>query len=545
MGWNDSGEKPDEPGPQSSIGGNSPLDPGPGDPAVGSSNRDRQPSSSSFSNQSDASDEERESEEGILEDPSAWDGDELLVETTDAELGRIQDLLSGNLGFRRSAEKVREFPQVPGVYLMKDASGVVIYVGKAKNLRSRAGSYFLTAAAQELRTAEWIHEIADIDYMVCASEVDALLTENRLIKDIQPRHNKDLKDDKTFPYLMITTHEDFPRVEVTRTPKDKGAKLYGPFASAGQLRGALQVMQRVFKFRTCSLDIEEGDPRWQWFRPCLLASIEQCTAPCNQRISKVEYRRDIKRLQTFLEGGSVRLLQQLRDEMMEASKALDFEKAARLRDEIQMLENLDRRGEIDTHAQPEVFYIDPKKGMRALRRVLGMDREPRVIEGVDIAHLGGTDTVASVVQFLDGLPFKPGYRRYKIQGVEGIDDFRSIHEVISRRFRRLVDEQESFPDLLMIDGGKGQLNAALAAFRDCDLQPPTLISLAKKEEEIFRPGEKDSIRLGRESFALRLLQYIRDEAHRFAQHYHHILRHKSSFEPKGKKDRKSRRPERE
>ncbi|MEI8213150.1 MAG: excinuclease ABC subunit UvrC [Planctomycetota bacterium] len=545
MGWNDSGEKPDEPGPQSSIGGNSPLDPGPGDPAVGSSNRDRQPSSSSFPNQSDASDEERESEEGILEDPSAWDGDELLVETTDAELGRIQDLLSGNLGFRRSAEKVREFPQVPGVYLMKDASGVVIYVGKAKNLRSRAGSYFLTAAAQELRTAEWIHEIADIDYMVCASEVDALLTENRLIKDIQPRHNKDLKDDKTFPYLMITTHEDFPRVEVTRTPKDKGAKLYGPFASAGQLRGALQVMQRVFKFRTCSLDIEEGDPRWQWFRPCLLASIEQCTAPCNQRISKVEYRRDIKRLQTFLEGGSVRLLQQLRDEMMEASKALDFEKAARLRDEIQMLENLDRRGEIDTHAQPEVFYIDPKKGMRALRRVLGMDREPRVIEGVDIAHLGGTDTVASVVQFLDGLPFKPGYRRYKIQGVEGIDDFRSIHEVISRRFRRLVDEQESFPDLLMIDGGKGQLNAALAAFRDCDLQPPTLISLAKKEEEIFRPGEKDSIRLGRESFALRLLQYIRDEAHRFAQHYHHILRHKSSFEPKGKKDRKSRRPERE
>ncbi|MFZ4470596.1 MAG: excinuclease ABC subunit UvrC [Pirellula sp.] len=542
MGWNDSGEKPDEPGPQSSIGENSPHDLRPGNPPVGSSEHDRQPFSSPIPDQSEASDEEGESE-GILEDPAVWDGDELLVDPTDVELGRIQDLLSGNLGFRRSAEKVREFPQAPGVYLMKDASGVVIYVGKAKNLRSRAGSYFLTAAAQELRTAEWIHEIADIDYMVCASEVDALLTENRLIKDIQPRHNKDLKDDKTFPYLMITTHEDFPRVEVTRTPKDKGAKLYGPFASAGQLRGALQVMQRVFKFRTCSLDIEEGDPRWQWFRPCLLASIEQCTAPCNQRISKVEYRRDIKRLQTFLEGGSVRLLQQLRDEMLEASKALDFEKAARLRDEIQMLENLDRRGEIDTHAQPEVFYIDPKKGMRALRRVLGMDREPRVIEGVDIAHLGGTDTVASVVQFLDGLPFKPGYRRYKIQGVEGIDDFRSIHEVISRRFRRLYDEQESFPDLLMIDGGKGQLNAALAAFRDCDIQPPTLISLAKKEEEIFRPGEKDSIRLGRESFALRLLQYIRDEAHRFAQHYHHILRHKSSFEPKGKKDRKSRRPE--
>lgn len=466
-------------------------------------------------------------------DPTEPEGaDDDLAAATPELIRRLEALHRGNLGFRRAAEKVRDFPQEPGVYLMKDASGVVIYVGKAKNLRSRAGSYFHASAAAEIRTADWIHEIADIDYMVCASEVEALLTENRLIKDIQPRHNKDLKDDKTFPYLMITTHEDFPRVEVTRTPKDKGAKLYGPFTSAGQLRGALQVMQRVFKFRTCSLDIEEDDPRWQWFRPCLLASIHQCTAPCNRRISKEDYRRDIRRLQTFLDGGSERLLTQMREEMKEASAKLDFERAARLRDEIQLLENLDRRGEIDVHAQPEVFYIDPKKGMRALKKILAMDREPRVIEGVDIAHLGGTDTVASVVQFLDGLPFKPGYRRYKIQGIEGIDDFRSIHEVVSRRFKRKYEENEAFPDVLMIDGGKGQLNAALAAFRDCDLTPPTLISLAKKDEEIYLPGEKEPLRLGRESFALRLLQYIRDEAHRFAQHYHHILRNKSSFDQK-------------
>jgi excinuclease ABC subunit C len=465
------------------------------------------------------------------------ESDDHLAEPTPELKRRIDGLLNGNLGFRRAAEKVREFPQSPGVYLMKDASGVVIYVGKAKNLRSRAGSYFLAAAAQEIRTAEWIHEIADIDFMHCSSEVDALLTESRLVKDIQPRHNKDLKDDKTFPYLMITTHEDFPRVEVTRTPKAKGAKLYGPFTSAGQLRGALQVMQRVFRFRTCSLDIEEGDPRWQWFRPCLLASIQQCTAPCNQRISKADYKRDIRRLQTFLEGGSEKLLSQMRQEMLEASSKLDFEKAAKLRDEIKLLENLGDRGEIDTHAQPEVFYIDPKKGMRALKKVLGMDKEPRVIEGVDIAHLGGDDTVASLVQFLDGLPFKPGYRRYKIHDVKGIDDFRSIHEVISRRFRRLSDNQDAFPDLLMIDGGKGQLNAALAAFRDQEIEPPVMVSLAKREEEIYRPGESEPIRLGRESFALRLLQYVRDEAHRFAQHYHHILRHKSTFadELKGKK----------
>jgi excinuclease ABC subunit C len=446
------------------------------------------------------------------------------------------DPLAGNLGFRKAAQKVKEFPQTPGIYLMKDSSGVVIYIGKAKNLRSRAGSYFQSTAEKEARTAEWIHEIADIDYMECASEVDALLTENRLIKDIQPRHNKDLKDDKTFPYLMITTHEDYPRVEVTRSPKAKGAKLYGPFTSAGQLRGALQVMQRVFRFRTCSLDIDQSDPRWQWFRPCLLASIQQCSAPCNLRISKEDYKRDIRRLQTFLEGGSQRLLAQMHQEMLEASKQLDFEKAAKLRDEIRLLENLNRRGEIDAHAQPEVFYIDPKRGMRALRKVLGMDRDPRVIEGIDIAHLGGQDTVASLVQFLDGLPFKPGYRRYKIQGVEGIDDFRSIHEVVARRFRRMAIQEETFPDLLMIDGGKGQLNAALAAFRDCDLTPPVLVSLAKREEEIYQPGEKEPLRLGRDSFALRLLQYVRDEAHRFAQHYHHMLRRKSAFD--STKDRK-------
>ncbi len=176
-----------------------------------------------------------------------------------------------------------------------------------------------------------------------------------------------------------------------------------------------------------------------------------------------------------------------------------------------------------------MFYIDPKKGLAGLKQVLKLAKQPRTIEGVDIAHLGGGQTVASVVQFLDGLPFKPGYRRYKILGVQGVDDFRSIHEVISRRYKRLVDEDEVFPDILLIDGGKGQLSAALAAFRDQGIEPPTLLSLAKQEEEIFLPGARDSIRLSRHSFALRLLQYVRDEAHRFAQHYHHMLRRKQQL----------------
>ncbi|GIX00502.1 MAG: UvrABC system protein C [Pirellulaceae bacterium] len=433
------------------------------------------------------------------------------------------------LGYRRAAAKVREFPQTPGVYLMKDHAGVVIYVGKAKNLRSRAGSYFLRAALTDPRTADWIPEVADIDYLECDSEVDALLMESRLIKDVQPKYNKEQKDDKSFPYLMITTREDFPRVEITRTPKQKGVKLYGPFASAGALRGALQVLQRIFRFRTCSLDIQVEDPRWKWFRPCLLASINQCTAPCNLRISKEEYRQDIRRLQTFLEGGKRRLLNQLHQEMKEAAKKLEFEKAARLRDEIQMLESLDERGDLDTHVQPEVFYIDPRKGLKGLQQVLKLPAAPRVIEGVDIAHLGGTDTVASLVQFIDGLPFKPGYRRYKIRDVRGVDDFRSIHEVVRRRFSRLSDEGEAFPDILLIDGGKGQLGAAQAAFRDIGVSPPTLLSLAKREEEIFLPGQSEPLRLSRHAYALRLLQYVRDEAHRFAQHYHHILRNKNQL----------------
>ncbi|MEM9364898.1 MAG: excinuclease ABC subunit UvrC [Planctomycetota bacterium] len=433
------------------------------------------------------------------------------------------------LGFDQAAAKVKTFPSTPGVYLMKDRAGVVIYVGKAKSLRSRAGSYFLKAAESDHRTADWVGEIADIDYVDCESEVDALLMEARLVKDIQPRHNKELKDDKSFPYLMITTREEFPRVEITREPKAKGVKLYGPFTSAGALRGAIQVMQRIFKFRTCSLDISESDERWQWFRPCLLASIDQCTAPCNFRISKEDYRRDIKRLQTFLEGGKKRLLKEMHSEMQSASKDLDFERAAVLRDEIRMLERIEERGELETHAQPEVFYIDPKKGLTGLRKVLGLNETPRVIEGCDIAHLGGGETVASLVQFIDGLPFKPGYRRFRIQDVDGIDDFRSIYEVVSRRFRRLADQNESFPDILLIDGGKGQLNAAMAAFRDQGIDPPTVISLAKRDEEVFRPGESDPLRLSKSSFALRLLQYVRDESHRFAQHYHHLLRTKSTL----------------
>jgi len=429
----------------------------------------------------------------------------------------------------KAAEKARSFPHAPGVYLMKDAVGRVIYVGKAKDLRNRAGSYFLKAAVDDPRTSRLVQEIRDIDCLEAESEVDALLVEARLIKDIQPKYNQDLKDDKSFPYLEIHTREDFPRVGFTREPKSRGTRLYGPFANAGGLRGAIQVLQKVFKFRTCSLDIQEDDERWRWFRPCLLASISQCSAPCNRRISKEEYRKDVRRLEKFLEGRKKSLLEEMHHEMEAAAADLRYEDAARLRDEIRLLETLDQRGELDTHVQPEVFHVDPKKGLRGLQKVLRLARKPRTIEGVDIAHLAGAETVASLVQFIDGLPFKPGYKRFRIRTVEGVDDTAGIHEVVARRFKRLSDEGDVFPDILLIDGGKGQLNAALAAFSAMEIDPPTVLSLAKREEEIFAMHLDEPLRLSRHSYALRLLQYVRDEAHRFAQHYHHILRRKSTL----------------
>ncbi len=247
------------------------------------------------------------------------------------------------------------------------------------------------------------------------------------------------------------------------------------------------------------------------------------------RIDREAYRKDINRLKLFLEGKKDVVLRELEEEMKEASRELQFERAASLRDELKALRNLNLRGDLEKHAQPEVFYQDPKRGLKGLQKVLGLSKTPRTIQCIDIAHLGGTETVGSLVTFIDGLPFKPGYRRFKIRSVQGVDDYASIREVVSRRLKSLGEREESLPDILMIDGGKGQLNAALDAFKAMGVEPPTLISLAKQDEEIFVPGRPDPIVLSRRSFSLRLLQYTRDEAHRFAQHYHHMLRTKRTL----------------
>ena len=441
----------------------------------------------------------------------------------------------GALRRQRLAKVAADLPAMPGVYLFKDSEGHVLYVGKARNLPSRVRTYFLDSADVGPKKQPMLDLIEDIDVIECEGEWEALLLEARLIKDLRPRFNSLLKDDRTFPYLAVTIQDDFPGVYVTRTPSDeqfKGARVLGPFTSVHALRQSLQLLQRVFKYRTCTLDILADDPKNRSFRPCLLHPIGQCTAPCANRISKEAYRTDIDRFLRFLNSKRSVMLRELRADMEAASKAKDFEGAAILRDQIKAIERLDereRRRDGDTvNWQPEVtsFVHDPSKGLRSLQKTLGLDTPLRGMEAIDIAHLAGGETVGSKVCFIDGRPFKEGYRRYRVKSVDN-DDYAAIKEVISRRYREAGDGQELYPDLILIDGGLGQLHAALEAFDSLDQKPPMVISLAKKEELIYVQERSEPIKLGRENLGLKLCQAIRDEAHRFAQHYHHILRRKS------------------
>ena len=443
-------------------------------------------------------------------------------------IGRLESL----------ANKARNLSTTPGVYLMKDAEGRVIYVGKAGSLRHRVGSYFVPSADLGFKKQALLDFVCDFDVIECEGEWEALLIESRLIKDTRPRFNVRLVDDKTYPYLAITVRDEFPGVYVTRNPTDeafRGAKILGPFTSVSSLREALQLLQRVFKYRTCTLDIRSDDPKNQFFRPCILHAIDQCTAPCANKVTPDEYRDDIDRFTRFLDSKRSVMLRELRTEMEQSAKNLEFERAATLRDQIAAIEKLDERekrklaGEFDWQPEVTVFATDPAASLRSLQRTIGMDQPIRAMEAIDIAHLEGGETVGSKVCFIDGRPFKDGYRRYKVRTVTN-DDYMAIREVVSRRYREEGEGNALYPDVILIDGGLGQLHAALEAFDQLPAKPPMVISLAKKEELIYVQERAEPIRLGRENPGLRLCQAMRDEAHRFAQHYHHILRRKSMLD---------------
>ena len=566
-------------------------------------------------------------------------------------------------------EQARALPERPGVYLMKDARGQVLYIGKARRLRSRVRSYFGSGRSMERRINALVDQIVTLDHVVTASETDALLLEATLVKRHQPTYNVRLKDDKHYPYLKVDVQHEWPRVTITRRVEQDGARYFGPYASAGSVRRTLDVVKKLFPWRSCTKTITGTDPR-----PCLDYYIKRCIAPCTAYCTPEEYRAVIDQTLLFLEGRSNDVLRHVEREMGEASAGLEFERAAHLRDQAEAIRRVTERQRMatttaldadvfalarsDDEACVQVFFVRgtvvadtdsfmldgareapdasdaevlgaflaqffesatyvprsvllshapadreqlrealrlkrggaveiavPERGeLRALvataeenaHEALAMHRvrwladrdktesalsmlqdeldlpeRPRRIECYDISTIQGSDTVASMVVFEDGRPRNDQYRRFRIRTVEGQDDFASMREVLTRRFKRLAahrgpegeqdGEQEAgasdepdapeapwdtLPGLVVIDGGRGQLGAALDVLRDFGLGDVPACGLAKREEEIYVADLAEPVRLPRNSQALYLLQRVRDEAHRFAVTYHRTVRGK-------------------
>jgi len=547
------------------------------------------------------------------------------------------------------AEQVNQLPTSPGVYLLKDAEGNILYVGKAANLRHRVRSYFGTGQKLPPKLKRMVARVGDLDFLVTTSEQEALILELNLIKRHRPRYNVRLKDDKTFPYLKIDPSEDWPRVCITRRLEDDGGRYFGPFASAKSVRQTLKTIKRIFPFRTCSKPVTGTDSR-----PCLWYYVGKCLAPCIGAVSKGEYAEVIKQVILFLEGKRGKVVQELESQMNKAAEALEFERAALLRDQIQAIHEVIEgqriattvRGEQDViafiedkdQAHVQVFFIrggkligresfvlqgtrseeppqimtsfikqfydsapyipsllllqypvedkvviedwlQSKKGAKVgiqvprrgskkqlvkivaenaqqgleqfkikqlatpkvletalaeIARELQLPHSPLRMEGYDISNIQGTSAVGSMVVFDQGRPKPAHYRRFRIKTVSGADDYAMLHEIIKRRFKRssevsTPDTWAILPDLVLIDGGKGQLNAAQAAMHEVGADSVPIASLAKENEQLFIPQRTKPIILPGNSPGLQLLQRLRDEAHRFALSYHQKIRQKRTF----------------
>lgn len=418
-------------------------------------------------------------------------------------------------------EKVRHLPDRPGVYLMKDRLGRIVYVGKAKSLKKRVSSYFTPsrAATWHPKIRALLGIIADFEIHEVRSEPEALLLEGKLIKQWKPRYNTDFTDDKRFLLVRVDLGEELPRFRLTRFKRDERSRYFGPFAHSGLLRKTLAQMRRQF-----GILLGDATPRrlpdgnWQ-----LYDDVRQELYSFQNITSAENYRRRAEDACAFLEGKSREWLEALRGEMAAAAGRQEFEKAAELRDVVFALEK--------TLARTRTFVrIDPTRpgrdteALTALGAALGLTPPPAIIECFDISHISGTFVVASMVQFAHGQPDKENYRRFQIKSFVGNDDFRAMEEVVGRRYRRLATEGRPYPDLIVIDGGRGQVGAALKAFLLIERTPPALIGLAKKHETIIFPDERAPLNLPLNSPALNLLQRIRDEAHRFANTYNADLR---------------------
>ncbi len=437
--------------------------------------------------------------------------------------------------------KLGELPDAPGVYLFKDARGRVLYVGKAASLKKRVRSYF-QGRPLDPKTQKLLERIFHIDWIETASEHEALLLEDALIKRHKPRYNVRLRDDKRYPYLKLTA-EPFPRLVVTRRLEGdakRGARYFGPYTQPGALREARRAIQKIFRVRTCSLAIEEGQPPRK--RPCLDHDLGLCDAPCVGLITQAQYKKLVDEAALFLSGRMEELIAQLEREMRDAAERLEFERAARLRDRLQALERLalSTRSPTATAAAARSIASPPpmrvsQKGRQALeelRQALKLPALPRRIEGFDVSTLQGREPVASMVVFVDGQPKKALYRRFVIRTAQGPDDVTMLAEAVRRRLENSLEGDSRFtplPDLILLDGGKGQLAAVRAAMRELGLEDVPAVALAKEHEHIFIEGRKRPLVLPRRSEALKLLQRVRDEAHRFALEGHRRRRTKKAL----------------
>ncbi|HAH05492.1 MAG TPA: excinuclease ABC subunit C [Elusimicrobia bacterium] len=422
-------------------------------------------------------------------------------------------------------------PHACGVYLMRDAAMRVLYVGKAKDLARRVAQYF-NPNKPDLKNQALAPLIFKIDYLACSSEREALIWERKLIGEHQPFFNSMWKDDKSYPFVKITLEEEFPRLIVVRKKRRDGGAYFGPYPHVSAVRSLLKALWRrkVFPLRPCDYAFSSGKPLDPAkIKSCLYYHTGECPAPCAGRIAPAAYRRIAQDAVLFFEGRFGRLKERLRSEMRKASRKLEYEKAARLRDNVLALEHMEERVLYEEVRPAKVAVrLDASRGVSDLQEALGLRKPPLHVECFDVSHLFGKEAVGSMVCFKAGEPHKAHYRRFRIRSVEDIDDFAAMAEIVSRRVRRLQASGEEPPDLLVVDGGKGQLSAAAGALEALGASFP-LAALAKREEEVFVLGRAGPLRLGRERAALRLLQRLRDEAHRFAVTYHRLLRKKELF----------------
>lgn len=428
-------------------------------------------------------------------------------------------------------EKVRQLPQKSGIYFFKDVEGKIIYIGKAISLKNRVSSYFNKSHTHSEKISKMVEKIDDVEYIATASEMEALLLESRMVKSNKPYFNTQLKDDKSYPFIKISKGDPFPSIYVTRKNKkieEKKTSYYGPFVDIEITRRAVKRLRQIFKIRNCS-------PRkFKIGKACLDYQIGLCSAPCAGKIEQNDYQRKLEECCLLLSGRNKFLLKKLRQEMKIASQLMFYEKAGKIRDSIRMIESVVSQEKIsrsyhkniDTYFHKKDDEISLKKAMNDLQYFLGLKRIPLTIEAFDISNIHGQSSVGSMVVFQSGIPNKKMYRRFKIKEVKGINDFAMMREIVYRRFKDSLVRKDYLPDLIFLDGGKGQLNIVHEVLKELDLQI-NLVALAKREEELFQSGRKEPILLPRNSEVFFLIQRIRDEAHRFAISYHKKIRSKS------------------